>query len=1077
MRKLKNVTPDKLKQSYIVDYYSTQKALNMDDKFTYQSLRMAKSKSVHIIQRPKIVLPPPIDPNRLPFPLPVCKKPGTNNVPPPPIDPNGLPFPLPVYKKLGTASTSSSQINKYCAGHTNSTTSGPSANWSNSITKESSLNKRFPEYQNRIEATFQPQPQKKKGDAHTTNIRYTTTSNQNNGNQNKLTPSTSRTDGTNGTTSDPSANSSKSITKESSLNKRFPEYQNRIEATFQPRPQKKKGDANTTNIRYTTTSNQNNGNQNKLTPSTSRTDGTNGTSDPPANSSKIITKESSSSKRFPENQNRTDAMSQPRPQQKKGDANTTNIRYTTTSNQNNGNQNKLTPSTSRTDGTNGTTSDLSAKSSKSITKESSLSKRFPENQNRTEATSPPRPQKKKGTSKKNTRNITMSNQNDENQKESTPSTSLTRRATKDENKMNDDFLKMMNDVFYTVLHNPNLVHVIDDKAIELSVILQSAKKEYQYICYKLYTRMVAWHNIFKICNDYMPNLPAENVIKIFNFLKENTFVDTDYKQDSMESLLVQLPAKDLKDICLHLKIKANTTRDKMIETLLHRCRRQPTLCGIRSTNDIIFGEIIKKMGIYVVRINDSFKQHVDRIYLLATFTNRRFQNIQDFLRRDLNRDFPDFVPENYKVFSDRQEFLRYANACELRKTVEVTKNHETLQEIGKKVYETLKTLKRTNDEIYLNAPHLKRFTAESVYCGILTNICEALKTKYADKVQEFLEYLIENFPRSHRIGSWYMFLCDIFISRHLSKEAVNTIITALSTKKEYILEYQIYEFSHKAQQLKKRRIIDQYCHDQLVGLLVSPVYLEDFPQNVVDAKAIRSDQPGRKRHYEIHNSDGSKTYKTVEEVAQDHYIETCGYTHGIHCEGRIIMNSFALFFWEIIYSQNPIIPGTFLSKYQEVPLDMYTTDFYKNRKELIDKRLKDIAEGWTYEETIENASEYWHKYSHLSGLCGPICETIDINFLKIIVYCVGRKMLSKIYERLVKDIRQYQSGMPDLFLWNVDERKAKFVEVKGENDKLSIKQKLWIKYLLDIGANAEVCHVHSRGSKRKLVDNEMTTNE
>ncbi|CAH1278041.1 unnamed protein product [Diabrotica balteata] len=977
MRKLKNFTPDKLKQSYIGDYYFKQKALNnIGDKSTDQSLQMTKSKSVHIIQRPESV--------------------------PPPIEPDRLPFPLPVYKKPGTASTSSRHINKDCAGHTNSTTSDPSDNFSKNITKQSFSSKRFPEDPNRSAATSQPRPQKKKGDDNQTNIRDTTTSNQNNGNQNKSTPSTSRTNGPNGTTSDPSDNLSNSITKESF-----------------------------------------------------------------------------SSKRFPEDLNRTAATSQPRPEKKKGDDNTTNIRDTTTSNQNNGNQNKSTPSTSRTNGTNGTTSDPSANSCKSITKENSSSKGLPEDQNRTEATSQPLPKKKKVASKKNTKNTTMCNQNDENQKEPTSSTSLTKSPKKDENKMNEDYLKMMNDVFHTVLHNQNLVHVIDDKAIELSNILQSANTEYQYICYKLYTRMVAWHNIFKICKDYMPNLTDENVIKIFNFLKENKFVDTDYKQDSVESLLEQLPTKDVKNICLNLKIKANVTKYKMIETLLHRCRRQPTLCGIKSTSNIILEEIIKKMGVYAVRINDSFKKHINHVYLLATFTNTRFQNIEDFLRRDLKRDFPDFVPENYKVFSGREEFLRYADACELKKTVEATKNNDTLvlQEIGKKVHETLTTLKRTNDEIYLNAPHLKRFTAESVYCGILTNICETLKTKYADKVQEFLEYLIENFPRSHRIGTWYMFLCDIFISRNLSKEAVNTIITALSTKKEYILEYQIYEFAHKAQRLKNRKNIDQYCHDQLVGLLVAPIHLEHFPQDVVDAKAIRSDQSGRKRLYEVHNSDSSKTYKTVEQVAQDYYVETCGYTDGIHCEGSIIMNSFTLFFWEIIYSQNPIIPGTFLSKYQEVPLDMYSTYFYKNRKQLIDKRLKDIAEGWTYEETIEKATEYWNKYSHISGLCGPICETLDIKFLKIIVDCIGRKILSKIYERLVKDIRQYRSGMPDLFLWNVDEKKAKFVEVKGENDRLSIKQQLWLKYLLEIGANVAVCHVHSRGSKRKLVDNEMTTNE
>ncbi|XP_050511943.1 uncharacterized protein LOC126887999 [Diabrotica virgifera virgifera] len=1057
MRKLKSATPDKLKQSCIVDYYSKQKTLNnMGDESKNQPLEVPKRKSLQKIDRPKSLPSPTIKPKRLPFDLPVHTWPGTE-------------------------STSSDQINKDCASHTNGTTSYPTANSCKSITKGSPASKRCPEDQNRPAATSQPPRKKKRAVAKTANIRNATTSNQNDENQNEPTPSTSRTESivshTNGTMSHPTTNSSKS--KESPSSKSISEDQNRTEATSQPLTKKKKV-ARTTNVRNTTMSNQNGENQNEPTPSTSRTESivshTNGTmSHPTANSSK--SKESPSSKSFSEDQNRTEATSQPLTKKKKV-AGTTNVRNTTMSNQNGENQNEPTPSTSRTESivshTNGTMSHPTANSSKS--KESPSSKSISEDQNRTEATSQPLPKKKKVAGTTNVRNTTTTNQNGENQNEARPSSPRKKSVVsaspkKDENKMNDNFLNIMNDVFTTVLQNRNLVHVIDEKAFELSVLLQSAKKEYQFICYKLYTRVNTWRNIFRFCKDYMPNLTDQNVIQIFNFLKENNFVDTDYKNDSMESLLGTLPAKDVKDICLHLKIKTTTTKENMIETLLQRCRRQPTLFGIKSTHDLIFDEIIKKMGIYALRINDSFKKHINHVYLLATFTNNRFQNIDDFLRRDLKCDFPYFVPENYKVFSDRQEFLRYAEACELRQTLETTKNHETLQEIGKKVHETLKTLKRTNDEMYFNAPHLKRFTAESVYCGILTSICETLKTKYADKVQEFLEYLIENFPRSHRIGIWYMLLCDIFTSRNLSIEAVNVIITALSTKKEYILEYQIYEFAHKAQQLKKRKIIDQYSHDQLVGLLPDPIHLEQFPQSVVDAKTIRDNQSGRKRHYEVHHSDGSKSYKTVEQVAQDYYVETCGYTDGMHCEGTIIMNSFTLFFWDIIYSQNPIIPGTFLSKYQEVPLDMYTTDFYKNRKELIDKRLKDIAEGWTDEETIQNVTEYWHKYSHISGLCGPVGETVDIKFLKSIVDCIGRKVLSKIYERLAKDIRQYRSGMPDLFLWNVDEKKAKFVEVKGENDRLSIKQQLWLKYLLEIEANAEVCHVHSKGSKRKVTNN------
>lgn len=59
--------------------------------------------------------------------------------------------------------------------------------------------------------------------------------------------------------------------------------------------------------------------------------------------------------------------------------------------------------------------------------------------------------------------------------------------------------------------------------------------------------------------------------------------------------------------------------------------------------------------------------------------------------------------------------------------------------------------------------------------------------------------------------------------------------------------------------------------------------------------------------------------------------------------------------------------------------------------------------------------------------------------------------------------------MPDLLVWNVDQKIHKFVEVKGEGDRLAVNQTLWLQYLKEIGASIEVCTVHSLGSKRKKV--------
>jgi hypothetical protein len=57
------------------------------------------------------------------------------------------------------------------------------------------------------------------------------------------------------------------------------------------------------------------------------------------------------------------------------------------------------------------------------------------------------------------------------------------------------------------------------------------------------------------------------------------------------------------------------------------------------------------------------------------------------------------------------------------------------------------------------------------------------------------------------------------------------------------------------------------------------------------------------------------------------------------------------------------------------------------------------------------------------------------------------------------------SFFPDFLLtglasvWNVDEKKCRFVEVKSPNDHLSETQKVWISVMQSAGVDVEVCHV------------------
>lgn len=182
---------------------------------------------------------------------------------------------------------------------------------------------------------------------------------------------------------------------------------------------------------------------------------------------------------------------------------------------------------------------------------------------------------------------------------------------------------------------------------------------------------------------------------------------------------------------------------------------------------------------------------------------------------------------------------------------------------------------------------------------------------------------------------------------------------------------------------------------------------------------------GRKRSYVKNDADGNKTFMSVENIALEHYINNCGYTDGKHCEGTIIHALFTLFFWDIIYNPDPPVPGSFISEIQQVPLDMKTPYFYTNRKFLIDKRLEDISTKWDHHQLLNFIKQNYKDHSFETGLCkvGSIIPDTEAEpLLETLVNCIGREILSKIFERLVKNVGAYRSGMPDLLIWNVNKK-------------------------------------------------------
>ncbi|KAJ3844806.1 hypothetical protein F5878DRAFT_600961 [Lentinula raphanica] len=196
--------------------------------------------------------------------------------------------------------------------------------------------------------------------------------------------------------------------------------------------------------------------------------------------------------------------------------------------------------------------------------------------------------------------------------------------------------------------------------------------------------------------------------------------------------------------------------------------------------------------------------------------------------------------------------------------------------------------------------------------------------------------------------------------------------------------------------------------------------------------------------------------------------ENLGRYKGFHSETCILTTIFALLFWDIIFAD---IPGAFETPYQIAPLDLVEDSFYYARKEMIDTRLKELKDGKALEILRKHDQLYRESKTWCVGVRWDVCEREE---LAEIVECMGGDALVVICELFCHDYPARASGVPDLILWNYEERKCKFVEVKGPGDRARDNQTLWFDTLLGAGLDVDLCRVLEFNTKNINAEKEKS---
>ncbi len=186
----------------------------------------------------------------------------------------------------------------------------------------------------------------------------------------------------------------------------------------------------------------------------------------------------------------------------------------------------------------------------------------------------------------------------------------------------------------------------------------------------------------------------------------------------------------------------------------------------------------------------------------------------------------------------------------------------------------------------------------------------------------------------------------------------------------------------------------------------------------------------------------------VEEVVRltlDSADAPCVYT-----ENALVCGLFGLWLWPEMFRG---IEGAFANPFQAVPLDMYQENFVANRP--------GIANLWAQLETDQYRHALRQTWSEKQGITNHFVNWsfLTNELLDIALHSIPASHLKLIFARLLFDIKNNRSGLPDLIQFYPDQHTYRMVEVKGPGDRIQDNQQRWLDYFAQHQIPAEVCYV------------------
>lgn len=293
----------------------------------------------------------------------------------------------------------------------------------------------------------------------------------------------------------------------------------------------------------------------------------------------------------------------------------------------------------------------------------------------------------------------------------------------------------------------------------------------------------------------------------------------------------------------------------------------------------------------------------------------------------------------------------------------------------------------------------------------------------------------------------------------------NQLAYELERVNEHELAFQLYQQSHLPPARERRiRLLEKTHRYSEAWELLNQLIAE--PQNEQELQVAQRIAPRLAKKQGINAEKQTPTATTTNHLELAQITDNSGNTVRVeevvrlmlddieapcvYAENALISALFGLWLWPEMFRG---IEGAFANPFQAAPLDLYQENFVSNRP--------GIATLWALLETDEYRQHIRHIWSEKHGIANNFVNWsfITSDLLDLALECIPAHHLTLIFKRLLFDIKNNRSGLPDLIQFYPAQKTYRMVEVKGPGDRVQDNQQRWLDYFAKQNIPAEVWHV------------------